>query len=552
MKPRIWPFAAVFVLIALGWTFLVMTRHYQVWAATGQEMPGMVGSIRNGVLVALGVIAMAFAARYVWLHRAPAESASVVANSVSAAPEMPAAVVHGNNGTPTLLAQFGEKFALEVRGLGLVTGSETNEEIWNAIGTKADNHSTYMSQNPDDYPANDDARMTELGLSTRISFKFGARNSVEYWPVPVFIWEPPKAQRADRPGAELSGLRQEAGLGVTLLLWQEDANTDDGASIIEKLFAFFDAHPDVPEAVVVTFDGAATRKLNQTPGYVDTFKQSNIPSMPDSMVSMLVSRSDRVDRFIRPYAVEQTQNVNKNTTDYDITRLWNYFWQINHDSGPDGFSAHYDAEERKAGVDTPMSPGFVTSMWWQTKLPEFWKTISNKGPGEFKPTPYIPVRWTTWQVKQFDNAPLLGYLHRPVDVKLTDSHGKPFKTAQQAEALKVGWQQAIGTLPAGETPKRIFYDTTGDRTWVAPINQALAQSGPSSPSLDDVKEGYDIGHRIGNTGISSPLVQIGLGLIAGYNEGGASATINRRPNGTATIVMVSPPTQKQPDLNPFR
>ncbi len=56
-----------------------------------------------------------------------------------------------------------------------------------------------------------------------------------------------------------------------------------------------------------------------------------------------------------------------------------------------------------------------------------------------------------------------------------------------------------------------------------------------------MKEGYDIGARIGNTGISSPLVQVGLGLIASYVQGGASATVNRRPNGTATITMVSPP-----------
>ncbi|CPK92393.1 Protein of uncharacterised function (DUF2875) [Burkholderia pseudomallei] len=394
--------------------------------------------------------------------------------------------------------------------------------------------------------------MTDLGLSTRISFKFGARNSVEYWPVPVFIWEPPKDRRFGRPGAALDGIRQEASLGVTLLLWQEDANTDDGASIIEKLFAFFDSHPDVPEAVIYTLDGSMKRWLNETPGYIDTFEQSNIPSMPDSMVAMLVSRSDRVDRLIRPYAVEQTENVNNGTTDYDITRLWNFFWKVNQDRGPDSFTAHYEADEKRAGVNTPMSAGFVTSAWWQTKLPDFWKTISNKGPGEFKPTPYIPVRWTTWQVKQFDNAPLLGYLHRPIDVKLADAHGKPLKTAQQAQALKAGWQQAVDTLPTGETPKRIFYDTTGDRAWVAPINQALAQSGPSAPSLDDVKEGYDIGCRIGNTGISSPLVQIGLGLIASYHEGGASATIHRRPNGTATIVMVSPPTHKQPDVNPFR
>ncbi|WP_057036807.1 type VI lipase adapter Tla3 domain-containing protein, partial [Burkholderia pseudomallei] len=496
--------------------------------------------------------AAVFTASYVWLHRAPHESTPATMSSASAAVDTHAATNYGNNGVPALLGQTGANYVLEVRGLGLVTGHETNEEIWKAIQAKADNHSTYMSQNPADYPANKDERMTDLGLSTRISFKFGARNSVEYWPVPVFIWEPPKDRRFGRPGAALDGIRQEASLGVTLLLWQEDANTDDGASIIEKLFAFFDSHPDVPEAVIYTLDGSMKRWLNETPGYIDTFEQSNIPSMPDSMVAMLVSRSDRVDRLIRPYAVEQTENVNNGTTDYDITRLWNFFWKVNQDRGPDSFTAHYEADEKRAGVNTPMSAGFVTSAWWQTKLPDFWKTISNKGPGEFKPTPYIPVRWTTWQVKQFDNAPLLGYLHRPIDVKLADAHGKPLKTAQQAQALKAGWQQAVDTLPTGETPKRIFYDTTGDRAWVAPINQALAQSGPSAPSLDDVKEGYDIGRRIGNTGISSPLVQIGLGLIASYHEGGASATIHRRPNGTATIVMVSPPTHKQPDVNPFR
>ncbi|WP_154585177.1 type VI lipase adapter Tla3 domain-containing protein, partial [Burkholderia pseudomallei] len=282
MKPRIWPFAAVFVLIALGWTFVVMAQHYHYWQATGQEMPGMAASIRNGVLVALGVVAAVFTASYVWLHRAPHESTPATMSSASAAVDTHAATNYGNNGVPALLGQTGANYVLEVRGLGLVTGHETNEEIWKAIQAKADNHSTYMSQNPADYPANKDERMTDLGLSTRISFKFGARNSVEYWPVPVFIWEPPKDRRFGRPGAALDGIRQEASLGVTLLLWQEDANTDDGASIIEKLFAFFDSHPDVPEAVIYTLDGSMKRWLNETPGYIDTFEQSNIPSMPDS------------------------------------------------------------------------------------------------------------------------------------------------------------------------------------------------------------------------------------------------------------------------------
>jgi hypothetical protein len=67
--------------------------------------------------------------------------------------------------------------------------------------------------------------------------------------------------------------------------------------------------------------------------------------------------------------------------------------------------------------------------------------------------------------------------------------------------------------------------------------------GTSAPHPDEVKEGYDIGARIGNTGTSSPMVQIGLGLIASYHQGGASATVNRRPNGMASIIMVSPPDE---------
>jgi hypothetical protein len=185
----------------------------------------------------------------------------------------------------------------------------------------------------------------------------------------------------------------------------------------------------------------------------------------------------------------------------------------------------------------------MTSKWWQSQLPQLWQTVGNKGPGNFQPTPYFPVRWTTWQLAQFDNAPLLGYLHRPVDIKLTDEHGSPLKTALQAEALKVGWERAVDSLRVGTKIKRVFYDTSGDKRWVIPLNQALMQIGPSAPSPDEVNEGYDIGRRIGNTGVTSPVIQIGLGVIASYELGGASATVDRRPNGTATILIVSPPDE---------
>ncbi|WP_457840923.1 hypothetical protein, partial [Staphylococcus aureus] len=91
-------------------------------------------------------------------------------------------------------------------------------------------------------------------------------------------------------------------------------------------------------------------------------------------------------------------NINKNDTEYDIVKLWNFFWKKNDDRSPDSFNTLYDKQEKAAGVGTP-SPGvMMSSTWWQAQLPELWKTISNQGPGDFKPTPYIPVRWTDWQL----------------------------------------------------------------------------------------------------------------------------------------------------------
>ncbi|WP_288407570.1 DUF2875 family protein [uncultured Herbaspirillum sp.] len=540
MKPRIWPYVTGFVLAALLWAAYMMNVSYHQWQTTGQEMMDMGSSIRNGVLAALGVAILAYAGSWAWMHWSSNEVSSLAGKEQI----NPTTVASSLSGSQAMLAQTGGKFVLEVRSMGVVVGEKTDEEIWRAIEKKADNHASYLSQNPEDYTNSADQRLSDLGAVTGLSFKRGAGRAVDQWPLPVIIWYPPKSKQTARPAGDLASLRQEAGLGVTLLLWQEDANTYDGATMIEKLFALFDTHPDVPAALIYSADGSMVRSLMQTPGNVDTPEVGHvIPAMPDSVATFLVTRSDRVDKLIRPYVVQQRSNVNKNDTEYDIVKLWNFFWRNSDDDGPGSFNAHFINEEKEAGVGTPSASGVMSSTWWQAQLPELWKTISNQGPGDFKPTPYIPVRWTDWQLKQYDSAPLLGYLHRPVDVKLTDDKGQPLKTALQAAALKAGWEAAIAGLPEATEPKRVFYDTTGNKQWVIPLNQALMQMGASAPHPDEVKEGYDIGARIGNTGTSSPMVQIGLGLIASYHQGGASATVNRRPNGMASIIMVSPPDE---------
>ncbi|MDR8792228.1 hypothetical protein FEP87_02493 [Burkholderia multivorans] len=72
--------------------------------------------------------------------------------------------------------------------MGIVVGEYADEEIWREIEKKADNHASYVSANPEDYPDSDDIRMADLRVSTTLSFKEGGRHAVEYWPVPTIVW----------------------------------------------------------------------------------------------------------------------------------------------------------------------------------------------------------------------------------------------------------------------------------------------------------------------------------------------------------------------------
>lgn len=174
-----------------------------------------------------------------------------------------------------------------------------------------------------------------------------------------------------------------------------------------------------------------------------------------------------------------------------------------------------------------------------------WKTLNNRGPGHFEPSPWLPVRWTEHQLKEFDAAPVLGYLHRPIKVSMQDEHGKRLKPALQAKALQAGWLKALDTLPDGQKPVRVFYDTTNNAEAEIALTNALHSLNSDGQGLDvsNVDEGYDIGRRLGNTGVSSALVEINLATIASYHDGGASAVVYAGSDGSLTVQMISPPDE---------
>lgn len=61
--------------------------------------------------------------------------------------------------------------------------------------------------------------------------------------------------------------------------------------------------------------------------------------------------------------------------------------------------------------------------------------------------------------------------------------------------------------------------------------------------LGNVDEGYDIGRRLGNTGVSGALVEINLATMASYLDGGASAVVYAGPDGSLTVQMIRPPDE---------
>ncbi|MFL9870618.1 type VI lipase adapter Tla3 domain-containing protein [Paraburkholderia megapolitana] len=531
-RPRLRFYLLLLTVLVIFWVSYVLFGSYQYRQSTGLEVPNMGSTIRNGALIIVGVLAVVFAGHWMWRgSQAPGLSATLPAAVAAEAP----GPVTSNPEKARVLAGTGQQYALEIRAVGLAVTGRHQDTVWKQIETKADNYSSILSLEPDpkEYGKNPDERRIFSKVDTGAAFRYAAGEAVDHWPVPVIILGPPKGKDIPyRAAFEISDARQNAGLGVTEFLWLDDQNASSAAPALTKLFDFFDKHPDVPAALIVSQDGMQYRWGLHTPGVPKDPLGAFIPPVPDSMGGLLVARTDRIDHFVRPYAVPVPGDIDKTKTQYDVIKLWNFYW-----AEDDKFQEETD----KAAGETFGATTMKTD-WWVSKLPELWKQIDNKGPGNFKPSPFLPVRWANWQVDEFDEAPLLGYLHRPVEIKLTDSHGKQLKRAEQVTALQSGWKEAMATLPTGTKPTRVFYDTTLTREWTIPLTQAL-HGNAEGLDISEVKEGYDIGRRIGNTGVSSALVQVCLATIANYQEGGASATVNLMDNGTASIVMVSPPDE---------
>jgi hypothetical protein len=275
--------------------------------------------------------------------------------------------------------------------------------------------------------------------------------------------------------------------------------------------------------------------------------------MPDSTAVFVLARRERVEP-LRPYVWDDPDN------DYLQENLRMMYYDLQEKVPTPEKLANPEKHHR---TRLPTVAEWLTAAAAFAKRPVFDKgkaDISlaafrrwlNDPPKDWKPTPWFPVPWNRNQMEAFDNLPSLGFIHRPVFVKFEDEHGQPVKRRETRQTiLEAGWQQALQTLPASERakgPARIIgafgKQVEQQIAFEGTLHSYAAQGGPE---IDTSKASQFINtdHRFGNTGASTFFVQMAVGVMGSYYEGGTSAAVNLRDPSGASIVFISPPSQER-------
>ncbi|WP_164075648.1 type VI lipase adapter Tla3 domain-containing protein, partial [Stenotrophomonas maltophilia] len=195
-------------------------------------------------------------------------------------------------------------WSLEIRGVGMAPGASHQTSVWKNIREKGSDFASIYSQDPLDYTDSEQWRRDSAEIRMGAAFKYAVSDAVAYWPIPTFAVEPPNVGKFEFMGAAglIDAGRFGGSLGVTLFLWQQDANTTRAQPTIEKIYNFFDENPEPPAVVLAVRDGEVMRDRYSPQDKPLISEGHYVPSIIDTTAVLTLARSDRVDRYLRPYA----------------------------------------------------------------------------------------------------------------------------------------------------------------------------------------------------------------------------------------------------------
>ena len=458
------------------------------------------------------------------------------------------------------------EYVLEVIGLGVTLDKYRQGKLWEAL-QKGNAYASIREQDKEKYTWDAMQRAGIAGGRGGDTLENGARDTPMYFGVPVFNAEPPifnsrMLDRPDSPAIGLAGGATSSGMHWHLFASGPRRLSEHPDRILEDVFAFFDAHPDVPYIVLNSEDSMPTRDLYSPDNSPPLTRDGRyIPEMPDASALFVLARRERIDA-VRKFAYDDAppeDSIDDLNTYGVARRLYLAYYELMGTVPQERLETDPAAITRRQPTITEWLP--VAAQF--ARRPDIRGTGSfsmvdrlqhktYQPPKEWQPTPWFPVPFNKEQLAQLDRLPTFGFIHRPTFVKMTDQHGKPLTRRDQREqALQAGWQQALLSLPEAKrpaAPARLVAATGGNQAQLVALHKTLlkhAEDGGTELDSGNVAQWIDTDQRLGNTGAATLFVQMAIGVMGSYRDGGVSAVVNLRNPDEATIVLVSPPSDEK-------
>ncbi|WP_312437495.1 DUF2875 family protein [Janthinobacterium sp.] len=462
--------------------------------------------------------------------------------------------------------QSKREYVLEVIGLGVTLDKYRQGKLWEAL-QKGHPHSSIREQDKEKYPWDAMERAGIAGGRSGDTLENGAKRLPMYFGIPVFNAEPPiynsdMLDTPDAPAIGLAGGYSSSGLHWHLFAAGPRRLSEYPDRILEDVFAFFDANPDVPYIVLNSEDSIPTRDLYRPDDLPSLVRDGRyIPEMPDASALFVLARRERID-LVRKFAFNDAppEDSVDDLNHYGVARRLYLAYdelmtRVPHPGKKDNPKA-FTMRQPTIEEWLPVAAQFARrtdirgtgSFSLLDKLPG----RNYHPPKDWQPTPWFPLPFNKEQLAQLDGLPTLGFVHRPTYVKMVDEHGKPLTRRDQRErALQAGWQEALRTLPEAERPAapvRLIAATGGKTEQIVALHKTLlkhAEDGGTELDSGNLAQWIDSDHRLGNTGAATLLVQMAIGVMGSYRNGGVSAAVNLRNPDEASIVLISPPSEEK-------
>ncbi|RJG11195.1 type VI lipase adapter Tla3 domain-containing protein [Massilia cavernae] len=513
--------------------------------------------VRWGVLLPLAVVTLSLGARWTMASRSAQASEQKTASRMQ--------------GVAVASDQSRREYVLEVIGLGVTLDKYRQGKLWEALQAGSP-HTTIREQDKEKYDWSAMDKAGTGGGRNEHTLQNGAQYTPMYYGVPVFNAEAPelKPERADTPDLPnpgLAGGADSSGMAWHLFVVGPRRFDEHPDRILEDIFAFFDAHPDVPYIVLNSEDSMGTRDDKRPEGTPELLKDGYyIPEMPDASALFVLARRERVDP-VRPFVWDDPDNN-------FVQKIFRWMYCELEESVPHPDRKQITRTPAQVGADPTRNKGTavqrmpLVSEWLEAaaafaQRPDIRGTgfvgtladlnpFAHRPPKEWTPTPWFPIPWNRDQLDTFDRLPTLGFIHRPTFVHFVDEHGKPLtRRDERQKALQAGWQAALQTLPEAQradAPARVIAATGGNSDQMIALHGALdAHAASGGPEIDSGKSSQfiDTDKRLGNTGAATLFMQMAIGVMGSYRDGGISAAINLRDHNEASIVLVSPPSNEK-------